>query len=113
MDDGTDTVGDIEFDGGKTAECCACNTGRLWKEFDDLDSIPMKKYTVIGIYADGGGRYATCVEARNPHDAEEEAKKVCREDNSKDVGIDLTVDIGQELLDIAAVIEGDNVKIVA
>lgn len=70
-------------------------------------------YTVIGLYKEDGGRYATTVEASSPEEAEEKAQEKCREDN-KHVTVLLDLDIGGDgMLDIAAVIEGDGLKIVA
>lgn len=128
-DDGTDNHGDVEFDGSAPSSCPSCSHTGRWRDFDDPPSTKkdLVTYTVIGLYKDDGGgnreggRYATVVQAESPEKAEEEAQEICRNDNSKgsDNAVDETVldlDIGQEqedLLDIAAVIEGDGFKIVA
>jgi hypothetical protein len=55
----------------------------------------VKQFTVIGIYEDNGQRYATCVEAETPDEAEEIALRAIAEDS------------GETLL-IAGTIEGDH-----
>lgn len=107
-DDGSEEYSDVEYDENSPASCSCGFTG-TWGDFDDppSDKPKLKTYTVVGISETDHNRWADTVEAETPQGAEKAAHSLYREQN----GDPATSDCDD--LTIAAVIDGDRVKIVA